>query len=168
MRFVWCHFICSGVFSGWRPGKAGALVLLAVSAVLTGCATARTIPYPYDDVASALKQRFVDKRDRFDHTKPKVSETKDTISISFDSNVDFNYAVSVKLTARRAIERPSECDVTAKIVEHLRDWEFRSRSEEMEKLFLECLEKRMKTGRWEEMPWRREEARSGFFPKLFN
>jgi len=136
---------------------------LGAAAALTGCATSREIPYPYKDVSAVLKKKFGGKEDRFDHSVPKISEKKESLTISFDSNIDFDYAVSIKLTASSVKEAPGKCAVSAKIVEHLRDWQYQARSEKMEKLFLDILEKRMATEKWEELPWRREECRGGFF-----
>ena len=139
-----------------------ALALLALF-VFTGCATSRGLSYPYAEVTAVLKNKFGGKKDMFDHTVTDISETKDELTISFDSNVDFDYAVSVKLTASRLGGASDKCAVSAKIVEHLRDWQYQARSERMENLFLDVLEKRMATGRWDELPWRRKECRSGFF-----
>ena len=165
---VMCFGLCRprggrGLFP--RLILAACAVCAAVS--LTGCSTSRVVPYPYDVVSSVLKEKFGGKGDRFDHSDPDVSEDGDSLEISFESNVDFDYAVSMTLGAARMRGEKDKCSVSAKIREHLRNWEYQSRSERMEKLFLDCLERRLKTGEWGELPWEREELRSGMFSNLF-
>ena len=134
---------------------------------LAGCATKRTIPYSFEATTAAIKERFAKENKLLQSIKPKVEETNDRLDVSFDSFIDYYYSVSSEIAVSRLEGAPNACEVSTKVREHLNGWGYQSRSNKLEKQILDCIEQRMKTGKWEKLPWRRKDFKYGFFQSLF-
>ena len=122
---------------------------------VVGCGTVQTIPYPYKTVSDVLKEKFVKKYDAFTTTKPQVTETPGTMEILFSVDVDFYFSITPLITIKKKSEK--ETELVIKVTEYFKSWSYQSRNKKMEKEFIATLQKRLKTGKWETMPWKKKE-----------
>lgn len=121
--------------------------------VLTSCSTTRTVNFKYDEVSKVLKEHFVENYDEFKQSKPNLKESSGALTVYFESPVDFFYGVKVTLGAERIDNEKT--DVSAWIIEdHRTFWGYTGRNKKLEKEFLDVVEKRLKSGKWQRMPWR--------------
>ena len=123
--------------------------------LLTACGTVQTIKYPYQTVAEVLKERFVKQHDAFKTTKPRFDTYDDSMTISFDVEVDFYFAISPEISIRK--EEKDESSITVKVVEYYKSWSYQARNKKMEAEFIDTLKKRLKTGKWDKLPWEKKE-----------
>ena len=144
-------------------------LLCAVCAAcsLVGCSTGRKIPYSFENTTTAVKKRLAQQNKLLRSAKPTVVETKDKLTVSFNSFVDYYYSVWSEIVVVRLKDDPNACEISAKVKEQFHSWGYQARSEKMEKQLLDCVEQRMKTGKWEKLPWRREGFEYGFFKSMF-
>ena len=130
-------------------------LMLIILLFLVGCGTVQTIPYPYKTVADVLKGKFVKKYDAFTTTKPQITETPETMEILFSVDVDFYFSITPLITIKKKGDK--ETEFVIKVTEYFKSWSYQSRNKKMEKEFIATLEKRLKTGKWEIMPWKKKE-----------
>ena len=129
--------------------------LIVGTLFIAACSTTRNVHCEYAKVADVLKKRFVFGYDEFKQTKPEMKETPGVLHLYFESPVDFFYGVNVSLLAKRIDDENTS--VSAKIIEDNRTfWGYTGRSKELEKSFLDVIEKRLNGEPWEPMPWRRK------------
>ena len=129
------------------------IFLFSALFVLTSCSTQRVVNFKYDEVSKILKNRFVTNYDEFKQSKPKVTERPGELSLYFESPVDFFYGVEVTLGARKLDCRNTS--VSAWIIEdHRTFWGYTGRNRDMEKDLLDVIQRRLRTGEWQRMPWR--------------
>ena len=158
----------SGLSCG-HTGKVRAHFLFPVLVALfiSGCSTSRTFEYPYPVVASALKEKF-GKDDDFNMVRAKMEDDDNAMNIAVISNVNFDFSLDAAITAEKKGDK--ETAVTASVTEHYRKWDYNSRNELMEQEFLDLLEKRIKTGKWEQLPWekKKELKKKNIFSAIFS
>ncbi len=141
--------------------------MLFMLLLLVGCGTVQTIPYPYNRVAEALKGKFVTKYDAFTTTKPQVTETKENMEIIFSVDVDFYFSITPMISIKHRDSK--ETEITVKVTEYFKSWSYQSRNKKMEKEFIATLKKRLDTGKWEILPWKKKENIStSVFSAMFN
>ncbi len=143
------------------------LATVLVAGLLAGCATKRTIPYSFEATTAAIKAKLAKNNRLLESIKPKVQETPDHFQVSFDSFIDYYYSVWSEVAVARLKDNPNACEISAKVKERLGGWGYQARSETLEKELLDCVEERMKTGKWEKLPWRREGFEYGLFKSMF-
>lgn len=130
------------------------VLLFSALFVLTSCSATRTINFKYDEVSKVLKDRFVKNYDEFKQSKPNVTEKGGKLTLYFESPVDFFYGVNVTLGAKRS-EDENKTVLSAWIIEdHRTFWGATGRNKVMEKQLMGIVEKRLKDGKWQRMPWR--------------
>jgi hypothetical protein len=120
---------------------------------LTACSSTRRFSCRYDEVASVLKDRFVENYDEFQQTKPEVNEKTGGLRIYFESPVDFFYGVRVTLGAEK-VDDDTTSVFTRIMEDHRTFWGYSGRNKELEKSFLDIIGKRLSGGAWDRMPWR--------------
>jgi len=130
------------------------IFLIPILSLLVGCGTTKTYNYPYEKVAEVLKEKFVVNQDDFLKSKPEVNEADDTLDISFVSDFDFYFSIGVDISLKS--ENAKVSIVRAKVTEFYKSWGYESRSIKMEKQFLDSLDKKLKTGKWEKLPWEKK------------
>ena len=131
------------------------LLMLVSILFLVGCGTVKTIPYPYENVSDVLKDKLVNKDDEFTTTKPKVTETPETMEILFSVDKDFYFSITPMITIKKVGDNKTK--VTVKVTEYFKSWSYQSRSKKMETEFIDVLKNRMATGKWKPLPWERDE-----------
>ncbi len=129
--------------------------MLFIFLFFVGCGTVQTIPYSYKTVSDVLKEKFVENGDAFATIKPQVTESKGEMEILFSVDVDFYFSITPMITIKEKSSK--ETYITIKVTEYFKSWSYQSRNKNMEKEFIATLEKRLKTGNWEKMPWRKKE-----------
>ena len=133
---------------------------------LCGCGTSRIYNHPYGQVAGILKARFVKKQDDMAVEKPVVNESDGSLEITLMSNFDFYFGIGTEIALER--KTPDTSKVTVTVTEYYKSWSYRSRNMEMEKEFLDILETRLKTGKWDRLPWqKRKEVSQDLLPAVF-
>ena len=121
---------------------------------LTSCSTTRTVNCKYDVVSKVLKDRFVKNYDEFKQSKPEVTERAGGLILYFESPVDFFYGVNVTLGAKKSKDENNTVLSAWIIEDHRTFWGATGRNKVMEKQLLGIVEKRLKDGKWQRMPWR--------------
>ena len=142
-------------------------LMLITLLFLVGCGTVKTIPYPYEKVADTLKDKFVKQDDEFATTKPQVTETPKQMEVLFSVDVDFYFSITPMITIKKKGDK--ETEIVVKVTEYFKSWSYQSRNKKMEKEFIATLEKRLKTGKWETLPWKKKEnIDQSIFSAIFN
>ncbi len=164
--YLWSMNIVFHIGSSYvRVARLLAATLAAC--VLAGCSTSRKIPYSFEATTAAIKAKLAKNNKLLQSVKPKVQETPDHFQVSFDSFIDYYYSVWSEVAVTRLKDDPNACEISAKVKEQLNGWGYQSRSNKLENELLDCVEQRMKTGKWEKLPWRRKGFEYGFFKSLF-
>ena len=141
-------------------------VALPLLLILCGCGTSRVYRYPYGVVAGVLKDKFVKHQDDMSAEKPDVSESDGAFDISLMSNLDYYFGIGTDISLER--KTPDTSEVTVTVTEYYKSWSYRSRNMDMEKEFLDILEKRLKTGKWDRLPWqKKKEICKDILPAVF-
>ena len=141
------------------------LLIIPLSIFLAGCGTPRTFDYSYDKVANVLKDKLVKHHNDFITTVPVVEESGENLEVSFEAVVDFYFSIGVDISLKSKNAKTSI--VTAEIIEYYKSWSYQSRNKKMEKEFLNILAKRLKTGKWERLPWqKKEEINTSILPAI--
>lgn len=130
------------------------LLLLPILIILVGCGTSRTYDYPYETVAAVLKDKLIVNHDDFKNKKPVIYDTDGILDIYFESDIDYYFSIGTDISVRSKNAKTST--VTAKVIEYYKSWSYQSRSKKMERQFLDILGKRLKTGKWEKLPWEKK------------
>jgi len=126
----------------------------------------RTLNYPYPEVAKVLKEKFAKKDDDFKAKKTLLSDSDSQMELFCDVKFDFYYAILADISLEAKDTNSSL--ITIKIIENFKSWSYKSRNKKLEKKFMAILEKRLKTGKWDEMPWKNKENRSSsIFSAMF-
>jgi len=126
----------------------------------------RTLNYPYPEVAKVLKDKFAKKDDDFKAKKTLILDSESKMELSFDVKFDFYYAILADISLEAKDSASSL--ITIKLTENFKSWSYKSRNKKLEKKFMAVLEKRLKTGKWEKMPWKNKENRSSsIFSAMF-
>jgi hypothetical protein len=121
--------------------------------LLCSCFQGQPINYPFDEVSNVLKEKFINDKDKksFDYTKPELEEKPGYLYIYLQNNIDFFLVVLTAIKLKKQDEKTSQ--IMIRINEHNRQWNYSLRKEQMEKDFFKCLEDRLKTGKWKNLPW---------------
>jgi len=129
------------------------IFLIPMLCLLCSCFQGEPINYPFNDVSSVLKEKFINDKDKksFDYTKPESEETPDYFYIYLKNKIDFFLVVLTEIKLKKQDEKTSL--IMIRINEHDRQWNYSTREEKMEKDFLQCLQKRLETGKWKDLPW---------------
>ena len=141
-------------------------LMLVALLFLVGCGTVKKLPYPYKQVAGALKEKFGTEYDAFATTKPQVTETPKTMEILFSVDVDFYFSITPMITIKKKGEK--ETEIVVKVTEYFKSWSYQSRSKKREKEFIETLETRLAKGEWKTLPWmKKENMETSVFSAMF-
>lgn len=142
------------------------IYILPFFLLLIGCGMTRTLNYPYPEVAKVLKDKFARQDDAFKPNKSLILDTEKKMEILYDEKFDFYYALVADMTLEEKDSKSSQ--ISLKITENFKSWSYKSRNKQLEKKFLAVLEKRLKTGKWDELPWMKKENRSSsIFSAMF-
>ena len=125
--------------------------LLPMICLLCSCFQGQPINYPFDDVSSVLKQKFMEEDKTFLLKPPALEEKPDYMSIYITKNIDFFLILQTEIKLKKQDEKTSQ--IMIRIKEHDRQWNYSLRQEDMEKDFFKCLQERLKTGKWKNLPW---------------
>jgi hypothetical protein len=140
--------------------------ILSLLILLTGCGMTRTLNYPYTEVAEVLKNKFAKSDDDFKSKKTLISDSDNAMELLLDIKFDFYYAIIADIDLKAKGSHSSV--ITLTITENFKSWSYKSRNKKLEKKFMAVLEKRLKTGKWDAMPWTDKENRSSsIFSAMF-
>jgi hypothetical protein len=124
---------------------------------LSACSSNRVIPYPYDDVVSAAKEKFAINEWTEFYTKESSVKEKPRKKIIF-THYYWSFP-EPKITC--IVEMKRNEDGFADTYVFVRDWcdwfSPLTYSPSTAKKVLETMHKRMETGSWEELPWEQED-----------
>jgi hypothetical protein len=141
------------------------ILFIPLLILLVGCGTSKTYDYRYEEVAKVLKDKFVITHDEFLTSKPVVYEKGEVLEISFGSNFDYYFSLGIDISLKSKNAKVSI--VKIKVMEYYKAWSYESRSIKMEKQFLDILEKRLETGKWEKFPWQnKKEVNTDIIPAI--
>ena len=92
------------------------------------------------------------KKDKhFQAVSPELDEKPGYIYMYIHDNIDFFLVIRTKIKLKKNEDATSQ--IMIRINEYNRQWSYSKRVKDMEKAFFQCLEKRMKTGEWDPLPW---------------
>lgn len=127
------------------------IFLIPLVCLLCSCFQGQPINYPFNDISSVLKQKFMEGDKSFQPVLPTLEEEPGYMYLYLTDNIDFFLVVNTEIKLKKQDEKTSQ--IMIRINEHNRQWNYSLRQEDMEKDFFKCLEERMQTGRWKRLPW---------------
>lgn len=91
------------------------------------------------------------KNRHFQAVSPEIEEEPGYMYMYIQDNIDFFLVIKTKIKLKKGDDTTSE--IMIRINKYNRQWSYSKRLEDMEKEFFQCLNKRMKTGKWDPLPW---------------
>lgn len=87
----------------------------------------------------------------FQPEAPVFEEEPGYMYLYITDNIDFYLVLFTEIKLKKQDDKTSQ--IMIRINEHNRQWNYSLRQEQMEQDFFNCLEERLKTGRWKRLPW---------------
>lgn len=129
------------------------IFILPMLLMLCACFRGKPLNYPFKDVAQVLKKEFTKDKDAFEYHKPEIEEEPGYLYLYQPKYIDFYLILHITIKLKEDAENKNASQIMIQIKEYNRQWKYGVREKEMEKDFFTALENRMKTGKWETLPW---------------